>query len=64
MQAQAGAPWLGTLDDPVAVLAARGWVATLSQAGAPDAHYSRWTLPVIPTTAPDMPHNWYVTAHR
>jgi methyltransferase (TIGR00027 family) len=64
MQAQAGAPWLGTLEDPVAMLAARGWVATLSQAGAPDAHFGRWTLPVIPTTAPDMPHNWYVTAHR
>ena len=64
MQAQAGAPWIGTLDDPVAFLAARGWTASLTQAGAPDAHYGRWTLPVIPTTAPDMPHNWYVTAHR
>lgn len=64
MQAQAGAPWLGTLDDPVTFLAARGWTATLTQAGAPDAHYGRWALPVIPTTAPDMPHNWYVTAHR
>ena len=64
MQAQAGAPWIGTLDDPVAFLAERGWTATLTQAGAPDAHYGRWTLPVLPTTAPDMPHNWYVTAHR
>ena len=64
MQAQAGAPWIGTLDAPVAFLAERGWTASLTQAGAPDAHYGRWTLPVIPTTAPDMPHNWYVTARR
>lgn len=64
MQAEAGAPWLGTLDDPESFLAGRGWYATLSQAGQPDAHYGRWTLPVIPTTMPDMPHNWYVTARR
>jgi methyltransferase (TIGR00027 family) len=64
MQAAAGAPWLGTLDDPVEFLAERGWTATLSQAGAPDANHGRWTLPVIPTTMPGMPHNWYVTAHR
>ena len=64
MQAAAGAPWLGTLEAPVAFLAERGWTATLSQAGAPDAYYGRWTLPVIPTAAPGMPHNWYVTAYR
>jgi methyltransferase (TIGR00027 family) len=64
MQAQAGAPWIGTLDDPQATLAALGWQATLSQAGAPEANYGRWTLPVLPTGAPGMPHNWYVTAHK
>lgn len=64
MQAQAGAPWLGTMEDPVAFLAERGWRATLSQAGAPDANYGRWPLPVIPTTMPDMPHNWFVTAEK
>ncbi len=62
MQAQAGAPWLGTMDDPVTFLAERGWAASLTQAGAPDAHYGRWPYPVIPTTMPNMPHNWYVTA--
>jgi hypothetical protein len=62
MQAQAGAPWLGTLDDPVGFLAARGWQATLSQAGQADANFGRWPYPVIPTTMPDMPHNWFVTA--
>lgn len=62
MQAAAGAPWLGVIDDPAAFLAERGWTASLTQAGAPDAHYGRWKLPVIPVTMPGMPHNWYVTA--
>lgn len=62
MQAQAGAPWIGTMEDPVGFLAERGWQATLSQAGAPDANHGRWTLPVIPTTMPNMPHNWFVVA--
>jgi hypothetical protein len=64
MQAAAGAPWIGTMDDPVAFLAARGWQASLTQAGADDAHYGRWPFPVIPTTMPNMPHNWFVTAQK
>jgi methyltransferase (TIGR00027 family) len=64
MQAEAGAPWIGTMDDPVRFLAERGWRATLTQAGQPDANHGRWSLPVIPTTMPDMPHNWYVTARK
>lgn len=62
MQAQSGAPWIGTLDDPVGFLAQRGWAASLTQAGAEDANYGRWPFPVIPTTLPNMPHNWFVTA--
>ena len=62
MQAQAGAPWIGTMDDPVTFLAQRGWEAALTQAGASDAHYGRWPYPVIPVTMPNMPHNWFVTA--
>lgn len=64
MQARAGAPWIGTMDDPVAELALRGWRAHLTQAGQPDASHGRWTLPVIPTDMPGMPHNWFVTAVR
>lgn len=64
MQAQAGAPWLGTMEDPVGFLAERGWQAALSQAGQPDANHGRWTLPVIPTAMPNMPHNWFVTAQK
>jgi len=64
MQAKSGAPFIGTLDDPQGFLSARGWQASLTQAGAPDANYGRWTLPVIPTGIPNMPHNWFVTAQK
>lgn len=64
MQARAGAAWLGGLDDPEGLLAEMGWQANLTQPGAPDAHFDRWTLPVIPVKMPNMPHQWYVTASR
>ena len=64
MQAASGAPWIGTLDDPENFLEARGWQASLSQAGANEVHHGRWPYPVIPTSLPDMPHNWYVTAQK
>ena len=64
MQRASGAPWIGALDDPVGFLAPHGWKATLTQAGQPDANHGRWTLPVFPTTHPDMPHNWFVIAHK
>jgi methyltransferase (TIGR00027 family) len=64
MQAAAGAPWIGALDDPVGYLSARGWRATLTQAGEPDANHGRWPYPVYPPTLPNIPHNWLVTAHK
>lgn len=64
MQAAAGAPWQGVLDDPVSTLDLLGWQARLSQCGAPDADHGRWPFPVIPLTAPDLPHHWLVTATR
>jgi methyltransferase (TIGR00027 family) len=64
MQAAAGAPWLGALEDPKGFLAARGWEASLSQAGQPEANFGRWTLPVIPVDLPGAPHNWYVTGTK
>ena len=64
MQASMGAPWIGTLDAPQEFLARRGWLATLTQAGASDANYGRWRLPVLPVMAPDMPHNWFVIAQK
>ena len=64
MQARSGAPWIGTMDDPEQTLAERGWRATLTQAGAPDAHHGRWELPVLPVKAPGVPHNWFVVAEK
>ncbi|MFN2231895.1 MAG: SAM-dependent methyltransferase [Anaerolineae bacterium] len=64
MQARSGAPWIGTLDDPVGYLAARGWQATLTQAGEPDVNYGRWSYPVFPVGAAELPHNWLVTAQK
>ncbi len=62
MQAQSGAPWIGTMDDPEYFLSSRGWIASLTQAGQPKANHGRWKLPVLPTKAPNFPHNWWVTA--
>jgi methyltransferase (TIGR00027 family) len=64
MQARNGAPWIGTYDDPAGFLAARGWTARLTQGGADDANHGRWPLPVLPIDAPDLPHNWFVTAEK
>ena len=64
MQAAAGAPWIGALDDPAATLADLGWSASLVQPGEPSANHGRWTLPVPPASMPELPHSWYVTAIR
>lgn len=64
MQAAAGAPWLGTMDDPAGTLAELGWTATVVQPGEPAANHGRWALPVIPAAMADLPHSWYVTAER
>jgi methyltransferase (TIGR00027 family) len=64
MQAASGAPWIGSMDDPAGFLAGHGWSASLSQAGAPEANFGRWLLPVIPVLMPNMPHNWFVTAYK
>jgi len=64
MQARSGAPWIGVMDDPLSYLGERGWRASLTQAGAPDANHERWPYPVIPPSAPDFPHNWFVTAKK
>ena len=64
MQAAAGAPWIGTIDDPEAYLAALGWEASLSQCGAADAHYGRWPLPVESVAARGLPRHWLVTARK
>ena len=59
-------PWAAALAGPLGMgfLAERGWQATLSPAGAPEASYGRWSLPVIPAQAPELPHLWFVTGRK
>jgi methyltransferase (TIGR00027 family) len=64
MQANAGAPFRGTLDDPEEVLARRGWKARLTQPGETEANYGRWSSLIIPHTMPNMPRYWLVTAQK
>lgn len=64
MQAASGAPWIGTMEDPVSFLSQRGWQAALSPAGASNANHGRWPYPTIPVDKPDMPHNGCVTAFK
>jgi methyltransferase (TIGR00027 family) len=64
MQANSGAPWIGTLDDPEGFLAALGWQTSLTHPGEEGANFGRWPHPVIPRTMPDMPRNWFVVAHK
>jgi len=64
MQAAAGAPWQGTMDDPEAFLAGHGWQAALTAPGAPDANHQRWPYPVLPVKMREMPHLWFVTGRK
>lgn len=64
MQAAAGAPWVGSMDDPTSALDALGWTARVVQPGEPGAAYGRWVLPVPPAASRELPHSWYVTADR
>jgi methyltransferase (TIGR00027 family) len=64
MQADSGAPWIGTMEDPEAFLMSHGWQTTLTAPGAADANYGRWPYPVIPVTMPGMPHLWFVRGER
>jgi methyltransferase (TIGR00027 family) len=68
--ARHGTPWIGTMDDPVADLAVRGWQATVTQPGEADAHYGRWPYPPLSHMMPampamsTMPRHWLVTAYK
>ena len=64
MQAAAGAPWRGTMDDPAAELNPAGWVVQVRQPGEGDTSRGRWSLPVPPAGSRELPHSWYVTARR
>lgn len=64
LSAEMGITWFGTMDHPVEALMPRGWHATLTEPGQPDANYGRWDLPVVPLEALDLPHTWFITAQK
>lgn len=63
-QARAGAPCVGTMDDPKALLRRKGWKAELTQMGSDEANHGRWTTSVAPEDDPEGPRSWLVTARR
>lgn len=64
MQARAGAPCVGTMDDPKALLGKRGWKAQLTQLGSDEANHGRWTTSAASEDDPEGPRSWLVTARR
>jgi methyltransferase (TIGR00027 family) len=64
MQAELGAPWIGTMEDPAGFLSERGWEAKLYPIGSAEANYGRWPFPVIPANIPGMPAYRFVTGHK
>ena len=62
MQADAGAPWTGTIEDPASYTAGLGWHASLTQIVAPtltlgaggtqSSPWPRWTCPAAGSSLP------------
>ncbi len=61
---KSGAPWLFTMNEPEAVLAERGWTATVVQLGEESANFGRWSYPLVPRSVPGIPRSFLVQATR
>ncbi len=61
---KAGVPWLSGMDNPEALLAERGWTATVLQPGEEGANFGRWPYPVAPRDMPGFPRSFLVTAKK
>ncbi len=61
---RAGVPWHFATDEPEALLAERGWTATVIQLGEEGANFGRWPYPVAPRSTPGFPRSFLVTARR
>jgi hypothetical protein len=61
---KSGAPWLFAMDEPEAVLAERGWTATVVQLGEESANCGRWPYPLVPRSVPGIPRSFLVQATR
>ena len=64
MQADSGAPWLSTMDDPETFMATRGWKSTITPLGAPEVNHNRWPYPPITKKIPEMPYLLFVTGEK
>lgn len=62
--ANAGTPWITTMDEPEDFLPKQSWDVSITQFGEKDAHYGRWPYPVLPRGVPDMPRSCLVTAQK
>ncbi|WP_052887823.1 SAM-dependent methyltransferase [Thermogemmatispora carboxidivorans] len=66
--ARSGAPWIGAIDDPVALLASLGWEATWVSSGRKGYEYGRAVFPFIPqeglTPETERLYHMLVTARR
>lgn len=63
-QARAGAPCIGTMDDPKAFLRKRDWKVELTQIGSNGANHGRWPTTSASADDPGGPRSWLVTARR
>ncbi|WP_297155431.1 SAM-dependent methyltransferase [Thermogemmatispora sp.] len=63
-----GVPWIGTIDDPVALLASFGWQASVTSSARKGYEYNRPVYPFIPrdqlTPETEKLYHWLVTAVR
>jgi methyltransferase (TIGR00027 family) len=59
-----GVPWISSIDNPEAFLAAYGWNATVVQPGEDGANFGRWPFQVVPRHVPGIPRTFFITAMR
>ncbi|WP_176728911.1 SAM-dependent methyltransferase [Thermogemmatispora onikobensis] len=63
-----GVPWIGTIDDPVSLLASLGWQATVTSTARKGYEYNRPVYPFISsdqlTPETEKLYHWLVTAVR
>ena len=63
MQAKMGAPCVGAMDDPTALLQRKGWKTELTQMVSDEANHGRWPASAS-SDDPEGPRSWLVTARR
>ena len=57
-----GAPWIFGTDTPAALVEARGWTVTVTDAAEPGNRWNRWMHPAVPAAVPAAPRGYFVEA--